>query len=157
MADQQVPVQNVPAMREPSGREPFGAFRDLDTAFDRMMRNFMGDRGVGSPWPGNFVPAVDIEETGDAVIVEVEMPGARREDITLEASPTELRISGRVVDRERTGVMRHRARRTGHFSYRLSLPAGIDPDAITSTYEDGVLTITLRRSEGSGPHRIDII
>jgi HSP20 family protein len=158
----EVPVQNVPA-RElaerpsvPSRRDPFGPFRDVDTAFDHMVRNVLRDHGAGGPWPGAFVPAVDIEETDDAFIVEVELPGVRRDDITIEAGPGELHITGEVVDRERTGVMRHRTRRTGRFSYRVSLPAGTDPTAITATYQDGVLTITVPRSESGRPHRVDI-
>ena len=159
---EQVPVkreQNPPAVQEGEvvpWREPGGMFRDIDTIFDRMVRNFFGPPGT-SPWPGSFVPAVDIEETTDAYIVEIELPGVRRNEITVEAGPTELHISGEVVERERTGIVRHRTRRTGRFSYRVSLPPGTEPDGIRASHSDGVLTVTVPRTEASRPRRIDII
>jgi HSP20 family protein len=161
MADQ-VPVrreQNVPAVQEgevlPTWREPGGMFRDVDTMFNRMVRNFFGP--AMPAWPGSFVPAVDIEETSDAYIFEIELPGLSRDDITVEAGQNELHISGHIVEKERTGIVRHRTRRTGQFSYRVALPAGTDPDRVTATYKDGVLTVTVPRSESSRPRRIDIV
>jgi HSP20 family protein len=161
---EQVPVkreENLPAVREgehlPAWREPSRLFGDIETVFDRMVRGFFGNSLWASPWQGGFVPAVDIEETDDAYIFEIELPGLRRDDITVETRENELHISGEVIERERTGTMRHRTRRTGHFSYRVSLPPGTDPDSITASYSDGVLTVTIPRGEVSKPHRIDII
>jgi HSP20 family protein len=77
--------------------------------------------------------------------------------ITIEAGQNELHISGQVIEKERTGVMRHRMRRTGQFSYRVALPSGTDPDKISASHNDGVLTVTVPRTEASRPRRIDII
>lgn len=161
MADQ-IPVKrepNTPAVQEgqvlPAWRGPSSLFRDVDTVFDRMVRNFFGPSMPA--WPSTFVPAVDIEETSDAYIFEMELPGLSRDDITVEAGQNELHISGHVVEKERTGIVRHRTRRSGQFSYRVALPAGTDPDRISATYKDGVLTVTVPRSEDSRPRRIDVI
>jgi HSP20 family protein len=53
-------------------------------------------------------------------------------------------------------VLRHRARRTGAFSYRTTLPAGIDAGRVQARFEDGVLTVQVPRPEGSKPRRIKI-
>ena len=150
MADQ-VPVrkeQHSPATQEgevlPAWREPRGMFGDVDTVFDRMVRNFFGPSMPA--WPSTFVPAVDIEETSDAYIFEIELPGLSRDDMKVEAGQNELHISGQIVERERTGIVRHRTRRTGQFSYRVALPTGTDPDRVSATYKDGVLTVTVPRS-----------
>jgi HSP20 family protein len=155
---EQVPVrreQNLPAVQEgevlPAWREPGSMFRDIDTIFDRMVRSVFGS------WPGGLGPAVDIEETNDAYTVEIDLPGFRRDDISVEAGQNELHISGQIVERERTGIMRHRTRRSGQFSYRVALPAGTDADAITAAHKDGVLTVTVPRSEAFRPRRIDIV
>jgi HSP20 family protein len=161
---EQVPVRrekNLPAVPErenlPAWREPATMFRDIDTIFDRMVRNFFGSPLAGSPWAGSLGPAVDIEETDDAYIFEIDLPGVRKDDISIEAGQNELHISGQVIEKERTGIMRHRTRRTGQFSYRVALPAGTDPNKITAAHNDGVLTVTVPRTEASRPRRIDII
>jgi HSP20 family protein len=162
MAEQQVPVRrddNLPAVRGevlPAWREAASVFADIDTIFDRMVRNFFGSPMAGSPWAGTLGPAVDIEETPDAYIFEIDLPGVRKDDITIEAGRNELHLSGEVIEKERTGVMGHRTRRTAQFSYRVALPSGSDPDKISASHHDSVLTVTVPRTEESRPRRIDI-
>jgi HSP20 family protein len=159
-----IPVQrknSLPAVQEgellPAWREPTSMLRDIDTIFDRMVRNFFGSPMTGSPWAASLGPAVDIEETPDAYVFEIDLPGVRKEDLTIEIVQNELHISGQVIEKERTGVMRHRMRRTGQFSYRIALPSDTDPDKISGSHDDGVLTVTVPRTEASRPRRIDII
>src|SRR5215467_12196275 len=114
-------TEQVPAVREPWRESGFGG---IDTVFDRMVRGILGPTLTSRPWPGGFVPAVDIEETDDAYMDEIELAGVRREDITVEVGEGELHISGQVVERDRAGIVRQRTRRSGHFSYRVALPSG---------------------------------
>jgi HSP20 family protein len=107
-------------------------------------------------WSQDWAPPVDIEETGDAWIFEVDPPSARREDLQVDAGDGDLAISGEIRERERAGLLRHRSRRTGAFSYRTTLPAGVDADRVTARFEGGVLTVTVPRPEGSKPHRVKI-
>jgi HSP20 family protein len=155
-------AEQVPAIRDaelPPVRQPWRepSFGGIDTVFDRMVRGILGPTLTAHPWPGGFVPSVDIEETDDAYIVEIELPGVRREDITVEFGDGELRISGQVLVRDRTGIVRQRTRRSGHFSYRVTLPSGIDPGGISARYRDGVLTVTVPRSIAQVLRRVDII
>jgi HSP20 family molecular chaperone IbpA len=64
-------------------------------------------------------------------------------------------IESRVGD-GLAGVLRHRGRRSGAFSYRTTLPAGVDADRVTARFEGGVLTVTVPRPESSKPHRVKI-
>jgi HSP20 family protein len=107
-------------------------------------------------WGPEWAPPVDVEETDDAWIFEVDLPGARREDLQVEVRDGELTISGEVRERERAGVLRHRARRTGAFSYRTTLPAGVDADRVQARFDSGVLTIQVPRPEGAKPRRVKI-
>jgi len=97
-----------------------------------------------------------VEETEDAWIFEVELPGANRDDVQVEATDTELVISGKIEERERAGVVRRRARRSGAFEYRTTLPAGIDPDQIDARFDNGLLTVDVPRPERAKTRRIKI-
>lgn len=139
-------------------RESGDMFRDVDTVFNRMVRNFfdmpMGmNRSMGTQ---SFTPAVDIEETDNEYILDVDLPGVSRDHINIEAGQQDLRIHGDITERERTGVLRHRTRRTGSFDYRVALPRGIDLEKISSRYSDGVLTVMVPRSEMAKPRRVKV-
>src|SRR5215467_6150518 len=90
----------------PFDRDLWSPFREMDNMLSRVMRAF--DAPGLYRWTGAFVPAVDVEETEDAYIFEIELPGMRRDDISIEVSDTELHVSGQVLDKERTGVLRQR-------------------------------------------------
>jgi len=123
--------------------------------WSRMVNRFFAPWGQ-SVWSQDWAPPVDIEETGDAWIFEVDLPGARREDLQVEVRDGELTITGEITERERAGVLRHRGRRTGAFSYRTALPAGVDADRVTARFDGGVLTVLVPRPEGFKPHRVKI-
>jgi HSP20 family protein len=65
-----------------------------------------------------WAPPVDLEETDDVWVVEADLPGVRKGDVTVEVRDGELAIHGEVRERERTGILRRRTRRTGAFDYR---------------------------------------
>ena len=69
---------------------------------------------------------------------------------------TALVISGKIDERERVGVVRHHARRSGSFEYRTTLPAEIDPGRVDAKFDNGVLTVSVTRPERSKAHRIKI-
>lgn len=83
----------------------------------------------GLAWPsfvtesGGWSPLVDIEETDDDHLVEAELPGVKRENVSIDLAGSELTITGEVKERERTGRLRQRTRRSGRFEYRVRLPA----------------------------------
>jgi HSP20 family protein len=104
-----------------------------------------------------WVPPADIEETDDAYLVEVDLPGVRPEDIKLELrDENALWITGEYRERERTGVLRRQTRRTGQFEYVVMLPGEVDPEQIDAELQDGVLLVRLAKSQGGQPRRIEI-
>lgn len=136
----------------------FAPFREFDELWDRMVSRFFSaaPRAGLTGWAQGWTPPVDIEETADEWIFQVELPGVARDDLRVELGDAELFISGEVREPERSGVVRHRARRTGSFQYRTSLPAGVDADRVQARYESGVLTVRVPRPEQSRPRRIKI-
>ena len=131
-------------------------FAEFDELWNRMVSPFFAPTLAFADWSQDWRPAVDLEETGDAWIFEVGLPGAQRENIKVEVSDSELLISGTIEERERVGVVRHRARRSGSFEYRTTLPAGVDAGKVDARFENGLLTVRVPRPERSKPRRIEI-
>ncbi|WP_149359150.1 Hsp20/alpha crystallin family protein [Lolliginicoccus suaedae] len=119
-------------------------FRDFEEIYDRLGRWL--DTTPGDA-PSAWVPNVDIEETGTAYQVEAELPGVSKDNIAIEYRDGVLHISGEVEEKERDGIVHRRTRRTGRFSYQVSLPTEIDHDNIGAQLNDGVLAVTLPKSE----------
>jgi HSP20 family protein len=145
--------------RSASRPERWEPLRDIDEVADRMRR--MLDETFGG-WPSQLAeaaawsPAVDIEETDDAYVVEAELPGVRREDVDIEMVGSELTITGEIKERERKGVLRRQTRRVGRFDYRVTLPNDVDADRIEANLKDGVLTVRVPKAERAQRRRIEI-
>jgi HSP20 family protein len=109
--------------------------------------------GLGSPAllaeAAAWIPPVDIEEEDDAYVLEVELPGVKRDDVHIELVGNELTISGELKERERTGIVRRRTRRVGRFDYRVMLPSQVNADGIQARMKEGVLTVRVPKVEQS--------
>jgi HSP20 family protein len=156
-----VPVrrgERVPVPRERQAAEPrWDPFREFEELWERTAGRLLVPWGArGGDWAREWTPPVDIEETNDAWLIEMELPGMRPEDIDVEVGDHELTISGEIVERERAGVLRHRTRRTGRFAYRTTLPAGVDPDRVEAKFDNGMLAVRVPRPERSKPRKIKI-
>jgi HSP20 family protein len=146
----------LPAVRSsgPLGRwDPFREFEDLHGRLGRLLDSVAGSVGdTVRAW----APLADVTETGEAYLVEVELPGVQRDDIVVDLAGNELSISGEVKEKERQGLFRHRTRRVGQFSYGITLPHDVDADKIEADLADGVLTVRVPKVEAAKPRRIAI-
>jgi HSP20 family protein len=145
----------LPTRRENTEVSAWNPFRELDEIQSRMSR--LLESTVGAPLvTGVWTPPVDIEETDDAFIVEAELPDVKRDDVSVELNGEELSIHGEIKQRERTGILRRQTRRTGQFDYRVTLPGKVDADSTDASLKDGVLRLTLRKTEGQNRRRIEV-
>ncbi|MEW6686451.1 MAG: Hsp20/alpha crystallin family protein [Candidatus Edwardsbacteria bacterium] len=105
-----------------------------------------------------WAPLVDMEETKDEVIVKAEIPGMKKEEIKISVSRNTLAITGeRRHEAETKDKTFHRIERSyGKFQRIISLPAGVVSGKAKATYEGGVLTIKLPKSEEAKPKEIAI-
>jgi HSP20 family protein len=134
--------------------------RDLASMeIDRLNRMFEAALSGEPLGRGAWVPPVDIYETADkAVVVKVELPEMKREDIKVMFENDTLTIEGErkfeaAVDREQY----HRIERGyGAFRRSFTLPASVDASNVQASYEEGVLTVTLPRREEARPKQIKI-
>ena len=133
--------------------------RDLaGLEIDRL--NSMFDAAFsGAPAANAFAPAVDIYETSAKdVIVKVDLPGMKREDIKVTFENDVLTIDGERKSESADGSDRFQRIERAHGSFRRSftLPETIDGSRVQAGYADGVLTVTLPRREETRPRQIQV-
>jgi HSP20 family protein len=132
--------------------DPLREFENLYQQVDRLAQSALGAARDGGPW----LPAGDVSETDDAYLVEIELPGVRREDVDVELYGNELVITGELKERERKGLLRRRTRRVGEFEYRVTLPGDIRADGIKASLDSGVLTVRVPKVDAAKPNKIKI-
>lgn len=124
----------------------------LNRMFDAV---FSGEPMTSSAW----VPAVDIYETNDKdVVVKVEVPDMKREDIKVTFENNVLTIEGeRKASDEVKNEQYHRIeRRYGAFRRSFTLPASVDGSRVQAAYQDGILKVTLPQRPEAKPRQITI-
>ena len=121
-------------------------FRGLRTAEDTFDRFWRGTRpDAAASWR---IP-MDVALDGDNVVAQASLPGVKPEDISVTIDDGVLTISGQTLTEteEGEGTYLMRERRTGSFRRSLRLPESVDADHAESSYEAGVLTVTLPKLE----------
>lgn len=126
---------------------------------DRLNRMFEAAFGDEPLARGTWNPPVDIYETaGKDVVVKVELPEMKREEIKVSFENNVLSIEGeRQFRNEAAGEQYHRVERGyGAFRRSFTMPATVDGTRVTANYQDGVLSVTLPRREESRPRQIQV-
>jgi HSP20 family protein len=119
----------------------------LHDEIDRMFQEFTAP-GFLPFWPerGRWVPALDVYEKGNDLIVEADLPGIPKEEVKVSYTDHTLTIQGETVSKEaeekREGYFRAE-RRYGRFYRTVTLPETVDFGKAKAQFKDGVLTITL--------------
>ncbi len=132
---------------------------DLRTSVDRLFDDFFGlERGTMREPSLAVVPAVDLEETDDAFKITAELPGMDKKDIHITFENNVLTISGeKKAEKEIKEENYHRLERSyGKFQRSFELPGYINRDKIEADYKDGVLHITVPKSEEAKPKQIEV-
>ena len=130
------------------------------SAFQHEMDRFLGQplHGHDAAGLGNWSPALDLYHDKDSLLVKVELPGMKKEDISLSLHDDLLTITGeRRQDETRTGKGSLRNERFfGRFERTVNLPTQVDGTRVSASYENGILTITLPKAEAVKPRQIEI-
>lgn len=149
----------LPAIRrneEPEARTSWSPLSDFDRLHRQISEYLESWRQLPSLLGEGFRPLADLEETEDAYVVEVEVPGVRREDIDIELAGRRVHVHGERREKERIGILRRRERTVGRFSYEITLPGDVDESAVEAHLDGGVLTVRLPKPEWDRPRRIEI-
>ena len=137
--------------------------RDLDSLQSDMNRLFdrFFDAGRGNGSGGavrRWIPAMDLVESEDDLVLRADLPGMREEDVEIEIKDGVLTLSGeRKAEHEQKGEGFHRVERAfGRFSRALSLPDGVNASKVAASFGDGVLEVRVPKPEETKPTRVRI-
>lgn len=124
--------------------------------FSDVMDEFFND--VVNQRNNSFVPGIDISETNDSFEVTVELPGMNKEDIDISLDNSRLTISGeRKFEEKEDGKTYHRVEtRYGSFNRSFQLPDNVDEESINATYKNGLLNITIKKTQDKVKKQIEI-
>ncbi len=127
---------------------------ELDRLFESPLAEFAQSNQLLSGW----TPALDVYEQKDNVVVRAELPGMKKEDIEVTLHENTLSISGERKHEETHKEKEvYRAERFfGRFQRSVTLPVLVSGDKVKAQYKDGVLTVTLPKSEEAKPKQIDV-
>lgn len=134
-----------------------GELTRLHEEMDDLVRSFF------EPWEKPFWgrsrwPAIDIAEKDDRFLVKAEVPGCKADDIDISVHGNILTISGEKKheeEEEKKGYY-HIERSYGSFRRDFNLASDVDPDAIEAVCKEGVLTITLPKTEKAKPIKVKV-
>ena len=138
-------------------RHPFAEMERLARQMDWLTGGMISRSEL--PWfPAKVFPAVNITEDKDTYYVRAELPGIKADEITLEVTGRNLAFSGeRKIPSEGDNAKYHRRERdAGRFSRVILLPGDVNADSVDAKMVNGLLTVTIAKSEALKPKQITI-
>lgn len=129
---------------------------------ERMRRHL--DQIFGQTEPSRFAaatpgvfPLINLTETPSDYILRAELPGVSADDLDIQTMGRNITITGeRRIAVDRSAKYHRREREGGRFSRAIPLPGEIDRDRVTATLKNGILQITIPKSEAAKPRKIEI-
>ena len=139
--------------------EPLRELNSLQSEMNRLFNTvFDTPSGTSGNVLRRWMPAMDLVESGDHFVLRADLPGMGEDDVNIEFEDGTLTVSGeRKSEHEEGNEGFHRVERSfGRFSRSLTLPQGIDPEAVTASFDRGVLEIRIPKPEQRKPRKIAI-
>lgn len=136
-------------------RTPFEDVAVLQKRLNSIFHDFAGsDVSSGS----TFVPAVDVYEDSEKLVLKLEVPGVKPEDLDIRLENQTLTIKGeRKFEQTEKAENFHRIeRRFGTFVRSFTLPQGVDTESVTAASDAGVLTVSLAKKAEAQPKQIKV-
>ena len=133
----------------------------IQNEMNQLFDDFFGGR-VPRRWlkaeEGLWTPNVDVSETKDEIVVTAEMPGMKKEDIKLSVQENVITLSGeKKSEEEKKDANFYRLERSfGSFCRSFTLPTPVEAEKIKASFKDGILKVTLPKSEKVKPQEIPI-
>lgn len=133
-------------------RWPWDPFNELENLWGEMGRLLDWVPSPGSR--GGWMPLAEQQETDEAYVVRVELPGIPQEKIAVEVDEDQLTVSGEIDERQHDE--NRLSHRTGRFEYRTDLPRGVDAEAVTADLKEGILTVRVPKTVQAKRRRVEI-
>ena len=145
------------ALSTQGSRQLFRPLRAIQQEFDELFSRLASD------WDGKWLTSelaapCDLSETAEGFQIRLDVPGIKPDDITVQVTGDNVQISGeRKEEKEEKGKTWHRLeRRSGKFSQSLRLPCAVNEEKVQAEFRDGVLTISLPKTEASKTRTVKV-
>lgn len=139
-------------------RTPWSIFDELESLQESMNRAIDGRSGNRTRERGYKYPLMNVWTSADGLVVDAELPGANPNDVDISVLADELTISGKInATPKQEGETVHRQERpSGEFSRTLQLPFRADAEGVKAAFKNGILRVSIPRSEEEKPKKITI-
>jgi HSP20 family protein len=141
-------------------RDPLQELLDLQERMNRLFDETLARERLDEPslLQGSWVPLADVVETDEAYVVDVELPGLSRDEVTLHAQGDEIVVRGeRRLDAQSRPDSFHRLeRRYGPFTRSFRFSEEVDPDRITAEFDDGLLRLEIPKARPRPATRVKV-
>jgi len=136
----------------------FGRLTSLRDEIDRLFQEPLAELARTTNLLSGWTPAIDLYEDKDNVFVKAELPGMKKEDIEVSFHNGTLSVSGerKSEDKYEDSEVYRSERFFGRFQRTVTLPAPVAADKVKAEYKDGILSITLPKTEEAKPKHIDV-
>ena len=137
--------------------DPFRDVISLQSRVNSLFRDF-NEAGDGALTTANFVPAVDVYEDAQKLVLKLEVPGLEEKDLDVRVENQTLTVKGeRKFEKEEKEENFHRIeRRYGTFYRAFTLPSTVDAQNVAATYNAGVLKLELKKRAEAQPKQIKV-
>jgi len=138
--------------------DPFRELTSLQNRVNSLFQDYGRSNQEELTTSGSFIPAVDVYEDEHKVILKLEVPGVKQEDLDVLVENQTLTVRGqRTFEKEEKEENFQRIeRRYGSFSRSFTLPVTINTESVKADYENGVLKIELAKREEAKPKQIKV-
>ena len=137
---------------------PFRDFSQIQESFDRLFNEFMNLKKTNGMQEFGFSPSCEIAEEGKTYVMTFDLPGVKKDQVKVEADNDQITIRA-----ERREEKKNESRKKfisevyyGTYSRTFTLPSPIDEKKIDAKFENGVLTVTVPRSESAKIKQIPV-
>ena len=142
--------------------QSWSPFRQLSTLRDEIDRLFDSPlsalTATSQQFLSGWLPAIDLHEDKDNLVLKAELPGMKKEDIDISLHGDVLTLSGeRKEESHHKEAEVYRSERSlGRFQRTLTLPMAVEAGKVQASYKDGILTVTLPKAEHAKPKQIEV-
>lgn len=141
--------------------DPFRELEDMHRRLSSLVDDeaFVRRRnGKEAMTVAEWAPTVDIVEDEKNYVIKAELPEVKKEDVHVRVENGVLTITGeRKAEKEEKGKKYHRVERSyGSFARSFALPENVDAEKVSASYKDGLLTVTVAKSEKAQPKQIEV-
>ena len=140
-------------------RSPLADMAVLQNRLNSIFNDFAMPEGERESLAmGNFIPPVDVYEDAQQMVLKLEVPGIKQEDLDVRVENQTLTVKGeRKFEKDEKEENFHRIeRRYGTFTRTFTLPQTVDTNAVKASYDNGVLTVSLAKKEAAKPKQVKV-